>query len=209
MDCSMPGLPVHHQLPEFTQTHVHWVRDIIQPSHPLSSPFPPAFNLSRHQGLFFKLGGQSLGASTSASVLPVNIQNWFLLGLTGLISLLSKGLSSIFSNITVQKHQFFGAQLSLWSNLHPYMTIGKTIALTRRTFVGNVMSLLFNMLSRFVIAFLPRSKHLSVSWPQSPSAVTLEPKKSKVCHCFHYFTIYLPWSDGTGCHDPIFLNVEL
>ena len=83
---------------------------------------------------------------------------------------------------------------------HPYMTTGKTIPLTRWIFVGKVMSLLCNMLSRFVITFLPRSKHLLVSWLQSPSAVILEPRKI-VCHCFHCFPIYLPWSDGTRCHD--------
>ena len=80
------------------------------------------------------------------------------------------------------------------------MTTGKTIALTRRTFVGKVMSLLFNILSRLVITFLPRSKHLLISWLQSPSAVILEPQKI-VSHCFHCFPIYLPWSDGIGCHD--------
>jgi len=83
---------------------------------------------------------------------------------------------------------------------HPYMTTWKTIALTRWTFVGKVMSLLFNMLSRLTIAFLPRSKYLLISWLQSPSAVILEPKKI-VWHCFHYLPIYLPWSDGTRCHD--------
>ena len=97
---------------------------------------------------------------------------------------------------------FFTDQLS-----HPYMTTGKTIALTRQTFVGKVMSLLFNMLSRFVIAFLPRSKRLLISWLQSPSAVILEPKKIN-CHCFHCFLIYLSQSDGTGCHDLSFLNAE-
>ena len=98
---------------------------------------------------------------------------------------------------------FFIIQLS-----HPYMTTGKTIALTRRTFVDKVMSLLFNMLSRLVITFLPRSKCLLISWLQSPPAVILEPRKI-VSHCFHCFPIYLPWSDGTGCHDLKFLNVEL
>ena len=88
------------------------------------------------------------------------------------------------------------------------MTIGKTIALTRWTFVDKVMSLLFNMLSRLVITFLPRSKHLLISWLQSPSAVILEPPKI-VSHCLHCFPIYLPWSDGTGCHYLIFLKVEL
>ena len=98
---------------------------------------------------------------------------------------------------------FFIVQLS-----HPYMTTGKTIALTRQTFVDKLMSLLFNMLSRLVITFLPRSKRLLISWLQSPSAVILEPPKI-VCHCFHCFPIYLLWGDGTRCHDLTFLDVEL
>ena len=118
MDCSMPGLPVHHQISEFTQTHSHRVGDAIQPSHPLSSPSLPAFNLSQHQGLFQWVssspsGGQNIGVSASTSVLPMNIQDWFPLGLTGWISLQSKGLSRVFSNTAVQKHQLFGDQLSL------------------------------------------------------------------------------------------------
>ena len=92
---------------------------------------------------------------------------------------------------------------------HPYMTTGKTIALIRRIFVGKVMSLLLNMLSSLVITFLPRSKHLLISWLQSPSAVILEPPKNKVSHCFHCFPIYLPRNDGTRCHNLSFLNVEL
>ena len=99
---------------------------------------------------------------------------------------------------------FFIVQLS-----HPFTTTGKTVALTRWTFAGRVMSLLLNMLSRLVIAFLPRRKHLLISWLQSPSAVILELPKNKVCHCFHCFPIYLPSSDGTRCHDLTFLNVEL
>ena len=110
-------LPVHHQLLELTQTHVHQVGDAIQPSHPWSSPSPPAFNLSQHQGPFKWVssshGGQSIGVSASASVLPMNIQNWFPLGWAGWISLQSKGFSRVFSNTTVQKHQFFSIQLSL------------------------------------------------------------------------------------------------
>ena len=118
MDCSTPVLPVHHQLLKLAQTHVHQVSDAIQPSHPLSSPSPPAFYLSQHQGLFkwvqfFASGGQSIGVSALASVLPLNIQSWFPLGLTSLISLQSKRLSRVFSSTTVQKHQFCGAQLSL------------------------------------------------------------------------------------------------
>ena len=95
----------------------------------------------------------------------------------------------------------------IFQHSHPYMTTGKTIALTRWTFVGKVMSMVFNMLSRLVITFLPRSKRLLISWLQSPSAVILEPKKI-VSHCFHYFPIYLPRCGGTRCHDLHFLNVE-
>ena len=110
MDCSMPGFPVHHQLPELAQIHVHWVGDSIQSSHPLLSPSPLSFNLSHHQGLFQWVGSSLKGASASATVIPINIQHWFPLGLIGLISLQSKGLSRVFSNTTVQKHQFFGTR---------------------------------------------------------------------------------------------------
>ena len=103
----------------------------------------------------------------------------------------------------LQCSAFFIVQLS-----HPYMTTGKTIALTRRTFISKVMSLLFNMLSSLVIDFLPRSQNLLISWMQSPSAVIFGAQENKVCHCFHCFPIYLPWNDGTRCHDLRFLNVE-
>ena len=121
MDCSTPGFPVHHQLPELTQTHVHWVVAAIQPSHPLSSPSPPAPQSFPASGSFpmsqfLTSGGQSIGVSASTSVLPKNIQEWFSLGWTGWISLQSKGLSRLFSNTTVQKHQFFSTQLSSQSN---------------------------------------------------------------------------------------------
>ena len=117
MDCSMPGFPVLHHLLELSQTHVHWISDAIQPSHPLSPPSPPAFNLSQHQG-FFQSGGQSIRASALASVFPLNIQDWFALGLTDLICLQSKGLLRVFSSTTVWEHQFFSAQSSLWTNSH-------------------------------------------------------------------------------------------
>ena len=122
MNHSMPGLPVHHQLPEFTQTHAHQVGDAIQPSHPLLSPSPPAPNPSQHQGLFQWVnsawGGQNIGVSALASVLPMNTQDWSPLGWTDWISLQSKGLPRVFSNTMVQKHQFFSAQLSSQSNYH-------------------------------------------------------------------------------------------
>ena len=120
-DCSTPGLSVLHYPLELAQTHVHRVSDAIQPSCPLSSPSPPTLNLSQNQVLSNELatsGGQSIRASASASVLPVNIQSWYPLGLTGLISFLSKRLSRVFSNNMVQKHQFFGTQPSLWPNSH-------------------------------------------------------------------------------------------
>ena len=122
MNRSPPGLPVHHQLPEFTQTHVHWVSDAIQLSHPLSSPSPPAPSPSQHQSFpmsqLFAWGGQSIRVSASASVLPKNTQDWPPLEWTGWISLQSKGFSRVFSNTTVQKHQFFSTQLSSQSNSH-------------------------------------------------------------------------------------------
>ena len=123
MNCSTPGLPVHHQLPEFTQTHVHRVGDAIQPPHPLSSPFPPAPNPSQHQSLFqwvhlFTWGGQSTGVSALASFLPKKSQDWFLSEWTGWISLQSNWFSRVFSNTTVQRNQFFGAQPYSQSNSH-------------------------------------------------------------------------------------------
>ena len=180
-----------------------WCHPTISSVIPFSSclqSFPASGSFPVSQ--FFTLGGQSIGVSASALVLLMNIQDWLFLGWTGWISLQSKGISRVFSNTTVQKHQFFGTQLS-----HPYMTTGKTIALTRWTFVDKAMSLLFNMLSRLVIAFLPRSKRLLISWLQSPSAVISEPKKRNSVS-FHCFPIYLTWSGGTGGHDLSSLNVE-
>ena len=142
-------------------------------SCPQSLPASRSFPMSQ----LFSWGSQSIGVSAAASALAVNTQDWSPLEWSGWISLQSKGLSRVFSNTTVQKHQFFGAQRASQFNSHPYMTTRKTIALTRWTFVGKVMFLLFNMLSRLVITFLPRSKHLLISWPQSPSAVILEPQK--------------------------------
>ena len=118
---STPGLPVHHQLPEPTQTHVHCISDAIKSSHLLSSPSLPTFNLSWKQGSmshFFASDGQSIRVSASESVFPMNIQDWFSLGWTGWISLQSKGLSRAFSNTTFQKHQFFGTQPSSQSISH-------------------------------------------------------------------------------------------
>ena len=125
IDCSTPGFPVHHQLPELAQTHVLWVSDANQSSHPLSSPSPPAFSLSQQHGFFpvsqfFTSGGQRTGVSALASFLPKKSQGWSPSQWTGWVSLQSKGLSRVFSNTTVQKHQFFGAQPSSQSNSHIY-----------------------------------------------------------------------------------------
>ena len=169
MDCSTPGFPVHHQLPEFTQTYVHWVSDAIQPTHPLPSPSPPAFNLSQHQGLFTWVSSLHQVANVLEFQLhPQSYQQIFrryffrvdwldLLAVQGTLKSLLQHHSSKVS--TLRCSDFFIVQLS-----HPYMTTGKTIALTRQTFVGKVMSLLFNMLSRLVIAFLPKSMRLLTSW---------------------------------------------
>ena len=124
MECRTPGFHVHHQLLELTQTHIRWVSDGIQPSHPLLFPlyvaliFPSIRVFSNESAL--QSGGQSIGVSASTSVLPMNIQDWFPLGWTGWLSLQSNGLSRVFAKTTVQKHQFFGVQLSLLSNSHIY-----------------------------------------------------------------------------------------
>ena len=171
-------------------------------SFPASGSFPVS--------QLFTSSGWSTGTSASVSVLPVNIQGWFPLGLTVFDRLaIQRTLKSL-----LQPHgskawilwcsAFFMIQLS-----HPYMTTGKTIALTRRTFVGKVMYFLFNMMSRFVIAFLPGSKCLLISWLQSPSEVILEPKKRKSVTVSTLSPFYLSWSNGTGCHDlNFFLYIE-
>ena len=172
-------------------------------SCPQSFPASGSFQMSQ----LFASGSQSIGVSASTSVLPMSTQDWSLLGWTGWISLQSKGLSRVFSNTAVQKHQIFCAAFFIVQLSHPYMTTGKTIALTRWTFVGKVIALLFNMLSRLIITFLPRSKCLLILWLQSPSAVILEFKKY-ILPLFPLFPHLLPWSDGTGCHDLSFLNIE-
>ena len=185
------------------------VSDAIQPSHPLSSPSPPAFNLSQHQQLFHWVSSShQVAKELEFQLQPYNEYSGLIffridwLDLLAVQGTLGLGEDHSSKASILWCSGFFIVQLS-----HPYMTTGKSIALTRWTFVGKVKSLLFNMLSRLVTAFLPRSKRLLISWLQSSSAVILEPPKI-VFHCFHCFPIYLPWSDGTGCHDLRFLNVE-
>ena len=171
MNRSTPGLPVHHKLPEFTQTHVHRVGDAIQPSHPLSSSSPPARNPAQHQGLFQRVNSSHEVAkywSFIFSISPSNEQpglisfrmDW--LDLRAVQGTLKSLLQHHSSKASILQHSaFFIAQLS-----HAYMTTGETTALTRRTFVGKVMSLLLNKLTRLVITFLPSSKPLLISWLQ-------------------------------------------
>ena len=178
MNCSTPGLPAQHQLPEFTETHVHRVSDAIQPSHPLSSPSPPA-PIPPSIRVFSNESTPCMRWpnywSFSFSIIPSKEipqlisfrMDWLdLLAVQGTLKSLLQHHSS---KASILWHSaFFTVQIS-----HPYMTTGKTIALTRWTFVGKVMSLLLNMLSRLVTTFLPRSKCLLISWLQSPSAVIL------------------------------------
>ena len=173
--CPSPTPRVHSDSCPSSQWGHPAISSSVNPfsSCPQSLPASESFPMSQ----LFAWGGQSIGVSASASVLPMNTQDWSPLGWTGWISLQSKGFSRVFSNTSSKASilwhsAFFTVQLS-----HPYMTTGKTIALTKWNFVGKVMSLLFNMLSMLVITFLPRSKRLLISWLQSPSAVILEPKK--------------------------------
>ena len=176
--------PVHHQFPELMQTHVHRISDAIQPSHPLSSPSPPAFNLSQHQGLFqwvssshqvvkvleFQLQHQSFQWIFRTDFL----QDWMVWSLCSPRDSQESPPSTQFISINSSVFSLFLLQI-----LPQYMTTGKTIVLTRQAFVGKVMSVFFTIRSRLVIAFLLGSKHLLISCLQSPSAMVLEPKKIK------------------------------
>ena len=183
MNRSTPGLPVHHQLPEFTQTCVRRVRDAIQPSHPLSSPsplapIPPSIKVFSNESTLrmrwpkYWIFSFSIITSKEIQGLISFRMDWLdLLEVQGTLKILQHHSSKA---SILRCSAFFTVQLS-----HPYMTTGKTIVLTRWTFVGKVMSLLLNMLSRLLITFLPRSKHLLISLLQSPSALILEPQNIK------------------------------
>ena len=182
--CSMPGFPVLHYLLEFAQTHVHWVDNSIQQFHPLSPPFPSALNFSSIRILsnesavhirwpeYWSFSFNISPSNEYSGLISFRI-DWFdLLAVQGTLKCIVQ-----YHNLktsVLRCSAFLMVQFS-----HPYMTIGKTIALTTWIFVRKVMSLLFNMLSRLVLAFLPRSNHLLISWLKSPSAVILEPKKIK------------------------------
>ena len=207
MDCSSSGFPVLHypgvcsnSCPRNWWGYLTTASSVIPffsclQSFPASGSFKCVTSVS---------GGQRIEASASASVIPKNIQGWCTLGLTGLISLLSSGLLRVLQHHNLKASRLQHSAFLMVQLLHPYM---KTIALTVQTFVSQVMSLLFNMLFRFVIDFLPKSKCSFIAWLELPSTVILEPKKMKSVN-FHFSPIYLPWSDGTWCHDLWFLNVE-
>ena len=161
MDCSTPGFPIHHQLLEFTQTHVHRVSDAIQSSHPLSSPSPPAFNISQHQGLFAS-GGQSIGVSASALVLPMNISGLISFRMDWLDLLAVKGLSRVFSNTTVQKHHSSALSFLYSPTLTSVHDYWKNYSFDCMDFCQQSDIFAFNTLLRFVIAFLLRSQRLVV-----------------------------------------------
>ena len=195
MACSSPGLSVPHHLPKFAQVHVHCIGDAIQPSHPLMPSSPTALNLSQHQGLF----------------------QWVscLHQMTKILEFQHQSFQWVFrvdfpwsphcprdSQESSLAPQFKGIRSSVLHLLYgPALT-----ALTLRAFVGRVLSLLFNTLFRFLMAFLPRSKHLLISWLQSPSPVNLKPKKRKSVPSCTFFPFYFPWSNVAGCHDCSFFK---
>ena len=213
MDWSTTDLSVHHQFLELTQL---MSLELAMPSNDLILCRP----------LLLPSIFPSIRIFSSASVLPIKWPKYWSFSFSispsneysGLIAFRLNWLDHLAVQETLKSSptpQFKSINSLALSFLysphllsHPYMTNGKTIPLTRWTFVGKVMYLLFNMLSSLLIAFFPRSKCLLISWLHSPSAVILEPKKI-VCHCFHCFSIYLPWNNGTRCHDLSFLKVEL
>ena len=214
MDCSTPGLPVHHNSRSLSKL---MFIELVMPSNHLMLCYPLLLPPSIFPSIRVFSNESALSIrwpkywSFSFNINPSNEHpgpisfrmDWLdLLAVQGTLKSLLQHHSSKASILRCSA--FFVVQLS-----HPYMTIGKTISLTRWTFFCKAMSLLFNMLFRLVITFLPRSKCVLISWLQSASAVILEPPQNKVCHCFHCFPICLPWSDGTRCQDLRFLNVEL
>ena len=204
--CLSPTPGVHLNLCPLSQWCLQTISSFVIPFSSCSQSFPASGSFQMNQ--LSASGDQSISFSFDMS--PSNEHpglisfrvDWLdLLAVQWSCKSLLQHHSSKVSILLRSAH--FIVQLS-----NPYMTTGKTITLTRQTFVGKVMSLLLNMLSRLVITFLPRTKRLLISWLQSPSAVILKPRKI-VSHCFHCFPIYLPWSDGIRCHDFSFLNVEL
>ena len=198
-------LTISHSCPNSYPLH-WWCHPAISSSDALFSSCPQSFPASGTFPVSQLLASddQNTGVSASASVLPMSIQGWFPLRLTCLISSLSKGLSGILSSITAQRHQFLGTLPSLQSSSHSVCDQWENDSFDFTDFVGRVMSLLFNTLSRFVIAFLPRSKRLLIS---SLSTVIFGAREEEICHDFPLFPLYLPCSNGAGCHDLSCFNI--
>ena len=218
---STPDLPVHHQHPESTKTRLS-IESVIpsnrlilcRPLLLLPSIFPSIRVFSNESALHMRWPKYW---SFSFNISPSNEYSGLISFRMDLLDLLAvqRTLESLLQHQSSKASTLWCSAFLIVQLSHPYMTTGKTIALTRWTFVGKVMSLLLNMLSRIVITSLPRSKGLLISWLQSPSmqcTITCSDfgtQKNKVCHCFQYFPTCLPWSDGITCHDLSFLNVEL
>ena len=179
--------------------------------HPVSfwlQSFPASVSLPKSR--LVPSGSQSIKASASATVIPMKIQGWRLLGLTGFISLQYKGLSRVFYSTTFQRHQFFGTQHSLWSNsyIHTWLLEKPQLWLYGPLLAKWVLCFLIRCLGLCWLSLQGASKRLLSSWQQSISTIIFGAQEKKICHSFHFFPIYLPWSDGTGWHDLCFLIVE-
>ena len=203
MSCSTPGFPVLHYLLEFAHTHVYWVSDAIQPSYPLLLPSPSALNLPQHQGLFQWVSSSHQVAKYWSFIFSISSSNVY----SGLISFRIYSFHLLAAHGTLknlpQHHSSKASILWHWSFFmvqlsHPYMTTGKTIAFTIQNFVSEVMSLSLHML----IVFLPRSKCLNFMVAVAVLS-DFGAQENKICHCFYFFPIYLPWNDGTGCRREI------
>ena len=199
----LPSLSVCSNSCPLTQWYYPTISSSV--AHFSSCPQPFTTSGSFQMSQFFTSGGQSIGVMASASALPMNIYGWFPSRLTGLIEFPSKGLSRVSSSTTIQKHHFFSVQPSSWSILYIHTWLMRNHSFEYMDLCRQ-RSLLFITPSSFVMAFLPRSRHFFISWLQSSSAVNFEPKKMKSTS-FCFLPIYLPWSDGTGCHDLHVLNV--
>ena len=213
MDCSTLSFPILHHLLEIAQTHVHRVCDAIKPSHFLVPPSPPAFNLPQHQGLFHFVGS----SHQVAKVLELQLQHqsfqWilrtdFLQDWLVWSPCCPRDSQESSPALQFESINSLALRLPYGPTLISILTTGKTIALTIHTFVSKVMYLLFNMLSRFIIVFLPRSNFFLNFMAAVTICSDFEAQEDKICNCFHFFPIYLPWSDGTSFRGLSFFNVE-
>ena len=212
VNCSTPGFPALHYVPEYAQTHLHWVDDAIQLSHPLSSPSPPALNfpsirlfsnesvLCVSWPMYWSFTCSISPSNDYSGMISLRIDRFDLLAVQGTLKRLLQYHTS--KAPVLRCSACFLVQLS-----HPHMTTGKTIALTIWNCFSKVMTLIFNMLSKIFIAFLPRSKCILISWLQSLVYSDFGAQENNICPCFNFSPFYLPWSYETRCPDIIFLVV--